>query len=136
MKEKLNNVIEFNQESKKKKKYFLVVSDEQLVLECWANSYLDLMGITTIYDENENPKKVSMIIDVAERHIYETNINTSFASWIPVIERLPKVGTSVLACLDDGFITGVDFQENGEWGLWADSGDVVAWMPLPEPYNV
>lgn len=69
-KEKLNNVIDFRQVNSKKK-YFLVVADSECVLECWANSYLDLVGIINIYDEEENPHKVSMIIDVLERNIYE-----------------------------------------------------------------
>lgn len=62
------------------------------------------------------------------------NIDTGFGFWVPVTERLPEKGTPVIACFDDGFITGVEFEEDGEWGLWVDSGEVVAWMPLPDPY--
>ena len=69
-KEKMNNVIDFR-EVNNKKKYFLVVSDTECVLECWANSYIDLAGIVNIYDEEEKPHKVNMIIDVLERRVYE-----------------------------------------------------------------
>lgn len=69
-KEKLDNVIDFRQ-VENDKKYFLVVSDTECVLECWANNYMELAGIVNIYDSEGNPHKVNMIIDVAERHVYE-----------------------------------------------------------------
>lgn len=53
--------------------------------------------------------------------------------WIPVKHMLPKEGQYVLACFDDGFVTGVGYGE--DWELWADSGEVVAWMLMPEPYE-
>ena len=65
----LSNVIVL--EVSKKKKYFLVVAESECVLECWANSYTDLAGIITIYDEEEKPHTVNMIVDVGGRHIYE-----------------------------------------------------------------
>lgn len=51
--------------------------------------------------------------------------------WISVKNELPKKGDYVLVCFDDGFITGVAFEEDFE--LWADSGEPTHWMPLPEP---
>lgn len=53
--------------------------------------------------------------------------------WIPSIERLPEERGNYLVQFDDGFIATVE--RGDEWFLWADSGDVVAWMPLPEPYH-
>lgn len=53
--------------------------------------------------------------------------------WISVKDKLPQNGEHVLACFDDGFITGVSYED--DWELWADSGEVVAWMPMPEPYT-
>lgn len=52
--------------------------------------------------------------------------------WIPVDERLPKDG-DYLCSFDDGFITRVSFVD-GDWELWAESGEVIAWQPLPNPY--
>ena len=62
-------IINFTQANKKK--YFLVVSDDECVLECWADSHKDLVGITNIYDDKGQPFKVSIIIDVLARRIYE-----------------------------------------------------------------
>lgn len=53
--------------------------------------------------------------------------------WIPVEERLPKEHTRVIATFDDDFVATVEYAD--DWELWADSGEVVAWMPLPEPYK-
>lgn len=43
------------------------------------------------------------------------------------------------SCLDDDYITSVEYatdkRGNRDWELWADSGEVLAWMPLPEPYT-
>ena len=39
----------------------------------------------------------------------------------------------MLVCMDDEFITTYVKDEGFE--LWADSGEVIAWMPLPEPYK-
>ena len=52
--------------------------------------------------------------------------------WIPVTEKLPEDG-DYLCSFDDGFITRVSFI-NGDWELWADSGEVIAWQSLPNPY--
>ena len=53
--------------------------------------------------------------------------------WILVEERLPVNESHVLATFDDGFVATVTY--SGDWELWEDSGDVIAWMPLPEPYK-
>lgn len=59
--------------------------------------------------------------------------------WIPVWERLPEYSGFYLVCLDDDYITSVEYATdksgNQDWELWADSGEVIAWMPLPEPYR-
>ena len=57
--------------------------------------------------------------------------------WISVKDRLPELANDydvvhVLIYLDDGFITGADYEKDG-FELWADSGEVTHWMPLPEP---
>lgn len=53
--------------------------------------------------------------------------------WIPVSERLPEYGTQVLAIHKDGDyeLNHVIDEEDGEWFL----NGVIAWMPLPEPYE-
>ncbi len=56
--------------------------------------------------------------------------------WIPVTERLPdKMGSYIttIDCGKYGFATGQRYFFNDEIG-WNDK-DVIAWMPLPEPYT-
>jgi hypothetical protein len=63
--------------------------------------------------------------------------------WIPCSERLPEEDGFYLATCD-GEICGEDEPISGmaefENGKWVDDEDdyqcVLAWMPLPEPYNV
>lgn len=54
--------------------------------------------------------------------------------WIPCTEKLPKDDGMVLAYSkeNDGVIINW-IQKGNEWA-WLD-GDIVAWMPLPEPYK-
>ena len=35
--------------------------------------------------------------------------------------------------MDDGFIASATYDRNNGWELWAESGEVTHWMPLPEP---
>lgn len=59
--------------------------------------------------------------------------------WIPISERLPEVDkygeAYVLVCMDDEFIATTTYVKDEGFELWADSGGVIAWMPLPEPYK-
>ena len=59
--------------------------------------------------------------------------------WIPVDEQLPKLDedgyTYVMVCMDDGFVATTNYTRDEGFSLWADSGEVLAWMPLPEPYK-
>lgn len=59
--------------------------------------------------------------------------------WIPVTERLPKLDESgyayVMVCMDDEFVATTDYTRDEGFSLWAESGEVIAWMPLPEPYR-
>lgn len=60
--------------------------------------------------------------------------------WTPVSERLPEYRTEVLTCSSGGYIE-IQSREStyGYWenqrGDWADVDEVIAWMPLPEPYK-
>ena len=65
----------------------------------------------------------------------------SAQQWIPCSERLPEEFKRVLCCTDkeEMFLACVYIFDNGytfdneERMMW--DGDVVAWMPLPEPYK-
>jgi hypothetical protein len=73
----------------------------------------------------------------------------SAQQWIPCSERLPKYDETVLVwyCGETriGYLTNIsetDFSENDVWVLHGsfpfkhDEKKVVAWMELPEPYEV
>ncbi len=57
--------------------------------------------------------------------------------WIPVEERLPENGTYL--CTLDGELCGINEPFTGMCGIendrWDEEGCVIAWMPLPEPYQ-
>lgn len=62
--------------------------------------------------------------------------------WIPVSEGLPEEGKQVLVCDDGGFIYTAESETRSDGELqWYESAeyrptdDVVAWMPLPEPWK-
>ena len=54
--------------------------------------------------------------------------------WIPCSVRLPKEEGEYLVSFDDGFIATTGYYDN-DFELWADAGEPLAWMPLPEPYK-
>lgn len=61
--------------------------------------------------------------------------------WIPVSERLPKDGQSVLFCdIDDDIMLGYHVKGRPDThfsqdGTFEDIKNVRAWMPLPKPYE-
>lgn len=58
--------------------------------------------------------------------------------WIPCSEKLPEHLQDVLGCEKDGYITVCRFYKYNP-PRWFDGYDepneIVAWMPLPEPYE-
>ena len=51
--------------------------------------------------------------------------------WIPCSERLPEVGVSVIVTSKGGYV----YTSNIAHGEWDYGGDVIAWMPLPDPWE-
>ena len=77
-----------------------------------------------------------------DRGQYEKGWNDCYKEfareWIPVDERLPKDLEHVLVCLGQGnVLVGYytkDFMWYTQYGAFV-FNDVVAWMPLPNPYK-
>ena len=88
--------------------------------------------ILTFEDSNPIDEGFNSGIDKAIQLI-ETQ--PKVGEWMPFKKEEPKEEGLYLCCFDDGFITTVE-NEDGDWILWADSGEVLAWQPLPEPYEV
>lgn len=85
-------------------------------------------------DAGYTPEQVRNFDEMYLKKCREVNALRERMRWIPVTERLPKNGTRALVTFEDGFVAATDYYGNG-WDLWADSGDVIAWMPLPEPHR-
>lgn len=60
--------------------------------------------------------------------------------WIPVSERLPEKNVEVLATTEWGSITIAERYSANDYFINegttnADADEIIAWMPLPEPYK-
>ena len=59
--------------------------------------------------------------------------------WIPVTERLPEENGTYMACYEDATVL-LDWF-NGKWFFYRtnpaveETGTIIAWRPLPEPYT-
>ena len=90
-------------------------------------------------DEHEEfiEKKMSIIDNInayTNEGVTEADI-VEQTRWIPVSERLPEKYTYTLWCASSGCVRSDYF--NGEF--WEDAKkycyEVIAWMPLPKPYE-
>lgn len=77
-----------------------------------------------------------MIHAVESEYLYPTiQPQPKTGHWIPVSERLPEKCSYTLWCASSGYVRSDYF--NGEF--WEDAKrycyEVIAWMPLPEPYK-
>lgn len=60
--------------------------------------------------------------------------------WIPISERLPEKDVYVLATTEWGAVTVAEMYSADEWFIHegatnAETDEITAWMPLPEPYK-
>ena len=83
-----------------------------------------LFGVIQANSEEEN-EALDMAIEALEQ-----------TQWIPCSERLPKVEENPVLVTSMGLV-GMGWYRNGDWLASTNLPffDVVAWMPLPEPYG-
>lgn len=88
----------------------------------FVNSIYGLMA-GTIYADTDN--------------IYCTRI------WIPVTDKLPEENKTIIASTDDNVFPQARYSNKYGWewccddsaDYWEELNGVIAWMPLPTPYN-
>lgn len=59
-------------------------------------------------------------------------------AWIPISEKLPETGDSILVTYSDGEVGIVWSARPKVWGKYEKANNLifpVAWMPIPEPYK-
>ena len=54
--------------------------------------------------------------------------------WIPLKDKEPTEDGEYLVSFDDGFVATTGYYD-GDFELWADAGEPLAWQPLPEPWK-
>lgn len=75
--------------------------------------------------------------DIIDKVIEIINIQPKLDEWILIEERLPKQYTYVLVTCENGEVD-YGFYYDGVWVLDiidSEAYPVVAWIPLPEPYE-
>ena len=86
-------------------------------------------------------KAIEIVKQEAEKFVPDTNVGNN--GWIPCSEKLPELRQDVLVTVKyTGFMgmhgywikTGHMEAENDWWGDCA-GGEVIAWQPLPQPYQ-
>lgn len=86
-----------------------------------------------VYDGDE--EEALILLEISKRLAHYEDAEKK-RTWVSVKERLPVVDkygdVNVIVCMDDGFIASATYDKNNGWELWADSGEVTHWMPLPD----
>lgn len=89
-------------------------SKEQEVLNAYAQGYED--GTDNFYN---------VMAEIIRKHMND--------GWIPVEERLPEDGQTVL-CTDGEYVYLVEYDADLD-APFGDLDGIIAWHPLPKPYH-
>ena len=109
----------------------------------------EIQKLIEIYENLDGLNSQSIRLKLKEVIEELKNYQSKENKWIPVSERLPEFNIEVLVCNDDGKIH-VALREDDEFvtewrykyycydsDIWdvEENGEIIAWMPLPEPYK-
>lgn len=90
------------------------------------------------YSDDEVLAEMRRVSEEKEQLIQELKEATA-QRWIPVAERFPEAKEDVLICTRFGWILIAWYGPNGQSWHVIPAGttldDIIAWMPLPEPYR-
>lgn len=98
-------------------------------------------NLKAILDAHLTEIKDSIIDSIIDRILRLKTQAEQKAKWIPVRERMPEDGQIVLFCDIEGdimigyHINGRPYTHFSQCGTFDDIKNVIAWMPLPEPYD-
>lgn len=97
---------------------------------------IDADALIKKLNDEKAPYRADINKIIREMTVYAPVINEP--QWIPATERLPE-NDGWYICTFDGELVGQDEPFVGmdeiENGVWHD-GCVIAWMPMPEPYEM
>lgn len=88
-----------------------------------------------------NESKDYRITDISDREKLLDELRPT-GEWIPVSERFPQIATKCLVTLSNGYITIGEYFSIDKWifietsfSMVYPKETVIAWMPLPKPYE-
>lgn len=105
---------------------------EEICAGCKMDQYTnDILNTYNRVNDFQNTQCTKLLKELAEEREKQR--------WIPVSKQLPELDEGgyayVMVCMDDEFVATTDYIRDEGFSLWAESGEVIAWMPLPEPYR-
>lgn len=88
-------------------------------------------------DTGITPDQLKIINEEYSRMSHELAMFRQQNRWIPVTEKLPDEGQAVLVTRTSrlgNYVTNDEY--DWDYCAWeSDADDIIAWMPLPEPYK-
>lgn len=119
-----------------------MTTKEQILQEIEKLSPYDayIRGRCDMWDAINSNDRKEMLADIEQilRNLEKAKSMTKPNTWIPVSERYPTdTSKRYLVCYEDGCITIEDLYFDGDGNPFFSEMElgVIAWMPLPEPFE-